>query len=107
MYRKPSNEAIAFAMECGWNKEEAERGYTIFDFDNTGMLELDRIDACYFDNDDVTEEDCVRHAVETGFCKIIPINELPKNMTYDGNDRHYYGWIDTIDNRRRINEFFN
>lgn len=108
MYRKPTDEGVMFAMDYGWSKEEAERGYTIFEFENLGLLELDRIDVCYcFDDDDVTDEDCARHAAETGFCKIIPIDELPKDMMYEGYDRRYYGWIDTDDNRKRLNDFFN
>ena len=39
MYKKPSEEMIALAMDYGWSKEEAERGYTIFNFDGTGLLE--------------------------------------------------------------------
>lgn len=72
------------------------KGYDIFDFDGTGMLEIQKIDTSKrFDND----EQAVEKAIKDGI-KIIPIEELPKNF-----DRRYLGWIDTEENRKRIEEY--
>ena len=111
MYIKPTKEMIIEGTKLGWTREECERGYVICDFDGTGLLEIERLDDVIFSaNDeryyDVMDEDCAIEAERSGFCKIIPVEELPKNMIYDENDRRYFGWIDTPENRRRISEFF-
>ena len=111
MYIEPNEEMILFGMDWGLSEEEAERGYDVFDFDQTGLLEINRWDCVFCGTgidkyDDVTDEDCARHAEQTGFCKIIPVDELPPIMIYDGNDVRYYGWVDTEENRKNINEFF-
>ena len=107
MYRKPTKNNIEWAMNEGWSKEDAERGYTHFDFDGTGLLEIERIDACYdsSDSDDTTDEDCAYEAERSGFCKIIPISELPNPFTDGKHDLRYFGWIDTPKNRERIKEY--
>jgi len=104
-YKKPSLDGITYAMENGWCRAEAERGYDIFDFDGTGLLEVERIDSCYTDNDDVTDNDCAMEAERSGFCKIIPVNELPDPFIIEGTDRRWYGWVDTPDNRRAIEDW--
>lgn len=77
-------------------KSYESRGYDIFDFDGTGMLEIEKIDEMnVFDSDD----DAVEQAIKDGI-KIIPIDELPENF-----DRRYLGWIDTPENRQRIKEY--
>lgn len=74
------------------------KGYDIFDFDGTGMLEIQKIDTSKRFADD---EEAVRQAIKDGI-KIIPVEELPKNF-----DRKYLGWIDTEENRKRIKEYCN
>lgn len=111
MYIKPTEKMIIEGMKLGWTREESERGYVICDFDGTGLLEIERLDDVVLNTDDeryydVMDEDCAIDAERSGFCKIIPVEELPKNMIYDGNDRRYFGWIDTPVNRKRISEFF-
>lgn len=111
MYIKPTEKMIIEGMKLGWDREESERGYVICDFDGTGLLEIERLDDVVLNTDDeryydVMDEDCAIEAERSGFCKIIPVDELPKNMIYDGNDRRYFGWIDTPENRRRISDFF-
>lgn len=109
MYKKPTEDMIALAVEYGWSKEEAERGYTIFDFNGTGLLEIEAIGDVFGNADDdydVDDEDCAIEAERSGFCKIIPIEELPSNMMYYGDNKRYYGWIDTPENRRNIFLFF-
>lgn len=111
MYIKPTEKMIIEGVKLGWTREESERGYVICDFDGTGLLEIERLDDVVLNTDDeryydVMDEDCAIDAERSGFCKIIPVEELPKNMIYDGNDRRYFGWIDTPVNRKRISEFF-
>jgi hypothetical protein len=79
-----------------WGEEQVERGYDVFDFDGTGLLEIDKID-------DVgafeSEEEAVKQAIKDGV-RIIPVKELPENF-----DRRYLGWIDTPENRKNIEEY--
>ena len=110
MYIKPTEEQIQAAMDDGWSREQAERGYDIFDCNGSGLLEINRIDCIYVGWDDeyteVTDEDCAREAERTGFCKIIPVDELPEdfNICFGGNSR-YFGWIDTPENRKAIEDY--
>lgn len=72
------------------------KGYEIFDFDGTGMLQIESIgDVDAFESD----EDAVKEAIVNGV-KIIPVNELPDNF-----DRKYLGWIDTPENREAIKKY--
>ena len=81
-----------------WTPELCNKGYDIFDFDGTGMLEINRIDAVgAFDGD----EEAVKQAIKDGV-KIIPIEDLPQNF-----DRRYLGWIDTVENRKTIGDYCN
>lgn len=110
MYTKPKKEFIEDAIYDGWAPAvAAERGYDIFDFDGTGLLEIERIDAVYLGNDVVenvpTDEDCAREAELSGFCKIIPIDELPNPFIVNGEDRRYFGWVDTPENRLAISMY--
>ena len=73
-----------------------KKGYDIFDFDGTGMLEIEKIDE---ENVFMDDEEAVEQAIKDGI-KIIPIEELPENF-----DRRYLGWIDTEENRKRIAEY--
>lgn len=74
------------------------KGYDIFDFDGTGMLEIEKIDSSNKFKDD---EEAVEQAIKDGI-KIIPVEELPEVF-----DRKYLGWIDTPENRKRIEEYCN
>ena len=108
MYVKPTQSGIEFAIKDGWDKATAERGYDIFDFDCTGLYEVERIDACYLSDgneNDVTDDDCAYEAERSGFCKIIPIDELPNPFIVHGDDRRYFGWVDTPANRRAIAKY--
>ena len=105
MYIKPTKEQIKNGMEWGWSKEQCERGYDIFDYDGTGMLNIEAIYDVYCstnDDEGYNDEECAREAVRSGFCKIIPINKLPKNFPYK-----YYIWIDTQENRKAIEKYCN
>lgn len=78
-----------------WGSENCNKGYEIFNFDGTGMLEIEAIaDVGCFNDDEATEQ-----AIKDGI-KIIPIEELP-----DTFDRKYLGWIDTEENRKAIQKY--
>ena len=80
-----------------WGPESCNKGYEIFNFDGTGMLEIEAIsEVGCFDDDEATEQ-----AIKDGI-KIIPIEELPENF-----NRKYLGWIDTEENRKAIQEYCN
>ena len=72
------------------------KGYDIFDFDGTGILEVEKIDELNMFSSD---EEAVEQAIKDGV-RIIPIEELPENF-----DRKYLGWIDTEENRKRIADY--
>lgn len=76
-----------------WSDEDISKGYAVFDFDGTGMLEINRIDAVMaFESD----EEAVEQAIKDGVA-IIPVEELPDNF-----ERKYLGWIDTQANRKAM-----
>ena len=70
--------------------------YGIFDYDGTGMLEVQKIDELGLDIDD---DDAVQMAIQDGV-KIIPVEELPENF-----ERRYLGWLDTPENRAAIKAY--
>ena len=72
------------------------KGYVIAAFDFTDMLEVERDDSMNVFEDD---EQAVEAAVADGI-RIIAVDELPENF-----DRRYYGWIDTPENRRAIQQY--
>ena len=76
-----------------WGTDQTNDGYGIFDFDGTGLPELEAIgDIAAFECDD----EAVKVAIANGM-KFIPVAELPINF-----DRRYLGWIDTPENRAAI-----
>lgn len=111
MYVEPNEEMKRVGKEHGYTDLEVERGYGIYEFDQTGILIINRFDCMYVGTgidkyDDVTDEVCAAHANESGYCKIIPVNELPLHMMHKGEDKRCYGYIDTPENRQRIWEYF-
>lgn len=90
-------EAIEYAIFT-WGVENVNNGYAIFDFDGTGLLQIEAIgDVNAYESD----SEAVKQAVADGI-KIIPIEELPDNF-----DRKYFGWIDTPKNRKNIKHYCN
>lgn len=78
-----------------WSPELCNKGYDVFDFDGTGLLEIEAIGYVgAFDDDEAT----IR-AIADGI-KIIPVEDLPDNF-----DRKYLGWIDTPENRKAIQNY--
>lgn len=82
-----------------WGVELVNKGYSIFNYDGTGMLQIEEIDVVYAFNGN--DDKAARQAAQDGI-KIIPIKELPINF-----DRKYFGWIDTPENRMAIQEYCN
>lgn len=76
-----------------WGVDRCNKGYDIFDFNNSGLLEIDAIvDVMAF----CTKEEAVEHAIRDGV-KVIPVEELPENF-----DMKRLGWLDTMENRDAI-----
>lgn len=105
MYKKPTQEQIKYGIECGWTKEEAERGYTVMTTTGGKLLEICRIDCIWVGwgedgSTEVDDDDCSIEAERSGFCKIIPVEELPENFEY-----RYFGWVDTPENRAAIQSY--
>lgn len=81
-----------------WGAENCNKGYDVFNYDGTGLLEIEAIgDVEAFDSDD----EAVKQAVLDGI-EIIPIEQLPINMP---KNMRFYGWIDTEENRRNIAKY--
>lgn len=103
-YMPPTSDGAAFAVEDGWSEKEAKRGYAIFDYDGTGLLELSRIDDAYIGTkrEWVTDGACAKEAMRAGVCKIIPTRELPKQMP---EDMKLHQWLDTPENRAALKDW--
>lgn len=90
---RPTKEQTEAALRAGWTAEEAARGYTVVNYDGTGLLQIEAIgEMGVFGSDDEACFQAARDGV-----KIIPVEELPQ-----GFDRRYFGWIDTAENRAAI-----
>lgn len=90
-----SDEEVAEIVK-EWTVDVCNKGYDIFDFNGTGMLEIEKIDILNIFEDD---EAASLQAIKDGI-KLIPVDELPKNFT-----RRYLGWVDTPENRKTIEEY--
>ena len=99
MYRKPTKKMIEKAIAEGWDREEAERGYAVFE-GALGLMEIQRCDQMY-EETDCTDDDCALEAAKAGI-KIIPEAELPDEM----GDHRYFGYVDTPENRAKIVAMF-
>ena len=77
-------------------ENQVKNGYGIFNYDGTGMMEIQRIDEMGVF---ATDDEAVDQAIRDGY-KVIPVEELPK-----GFDRRYPGWIDTPENRAAIQAY--
>ena len=110
-YVKPTQKQIEFAISQGWSRDEAERGYAIFNYDGLGLYEIEAIGDVYVrfkgngvyqldTNGGYDDDACAVEAERSGYCKIIPVNELPDNF-----ERKYFGWIDTPENRKAIKNY--
>lgn len=81
-----------------WGVQQVNDGYGIFNYNETGLLCIQRLDEVGAFEGDIQ---AAQKAIEDGV-KIIPVEELPKNF----NER-YLIWIDTPENRKNIEEYCN
>lgn len=72
------------------------KGYLIVDYDDTGLLNIQRDDDLRVFPDD---ESAIVAAVTDGI-RVIPEEELPENFVLKGP-----GWLDTPQNRKRIEDW--
>ena len=89
---------ISFVKEIvdDWGIKRCNKGYDIFNYDGTGLLDVEAIiDVGAFNGD----AEAVDEAVKDGI-KIIPLEDLPENF-----DLRWFGWLDTEENRKNIIEY--
>ncbi len=99
-YTYPTEEEVMILLNEGcWSILQSVLGFGIFDYNGYGLLNVESIGL--FNCDD----DAAREAERIGYCKIIPVDELPYNFYIDGHDAHFFGWVDTPDNRKAIKEY--
>ena len=106
-YQYPTKNDINYAIKNGWSKEDAERGFCICDFEGLGLYEINAIFEAHIETyNSYDDELAAREAERIGYCKIIPVDELPNPFGYfTKNDRRYFGWINTPENRKNIKEY--
>lgn len=95
---KGSDESVKSLVKY-WGTKTCERGYIASDYDGLGILCIETvIDLGRFVND----TEATKQAVKDGV-KIIPIHELPNNIP---EDMRFFGWVDTPENRKKIQKEF-
>ena len=106
-YQYPTKNDINYAIKNGWSKEDAKRGFCICDFEGLGLYEINAIFEAHIETyNSYDDELAAREAERIGYCKIIPVDELPNPFGYfTKNDRRYFGWVDTPENRKNIKEY--
>lgn len=92
-YRKPDTYEIEIGNSYLTNCDDVNRGYSIF---KNELLAVKAIDPMWEMNDTL----CAMDAEKTGYCKIIPIKELPKQFPF-----LMYQWVDTPENRANIEKY--
>ena len=98
-YKYPAEVEVAILLDEGYSILQSVLGFGIFNYNGYGLLNVESIGAFNYD------EDAAREAERIGYCKIIPVNELPYNFYIDGYDARYFGWVDTPDNRKAIKKY--
>lgn len=98
-YKYPTKEEVSMLLDNGWSILQSVLGFEIFDYNGYNLLGVESI--CGLNHN----EDAAREAERIGYCKIIPVDELPYNFYIDGYDARYFGWVDTPDNRKAIKEY--
>ena len=98
-YKYPAEVEVAILLDEGYSILQSVLGFGIFNYNGYGLLNVESIGAFNYD------EDAAREAERIGYCKIIPVDELPYNFYIDGHDVRFFGWVDTPDNRKAIKEY--
>lgn len=122
-YRKPTEKELEYGFkedelgelfdDISELPDDYRRGFTMacrsgMSIGDKACMEIQRISACYLDYPEPmpTDEDCAHEAERIGYCRIIPIDELPKNFkTEFGDDARWFGWVDTPENREVIRKW--
>ena len=95
-------------IEDGWSGHALDTGYEIFNFDGLNLFQIEEVCAVgnftrYIEENGIeicADELAAIQAETDGYCKIIPVNELP--ITFN---RRYFGWVDTPKNRKAIQDY--
>lgn len=114
---RPTEEEKSLGKEYGWSDHAIETGYEIFTFcgcdfpyelaplNIEAVCDMGTFERFYSENkeqipDDVGVDDLAAlQAMEDGYCKIIPIEELPEKLI----DKYkFFGWVDTTENREKL-----
>lgn len=90
-----NDEEEVMCVVADWGVENCNKGYAIFDYEGTGLLELCKIDDVgAFENDYKASLKAKKDGIN-----IIHRKDLPKNMPCD---MRYHRWIDTEENRKNL-----
>ena len=98
-YVYPTKEEVSILLNNGWSILQSVLGFEIFNYNGYNLLSVESIGG--LNHDDVAAKEAER----IGYCKIIPVDELPYNFYIDGYDVRFFGWVDTPDNRKAIKEY--
>lgn len=98
-YVYPTEEEVSMLLDEGWSILQSVLGFEIFNYNGYDLLGVESIGGLNYD--DVAAKEAER----IGYCKIIPVDELPYNFYIDGYDARYFGWVDTPDNRKAIKKY--
>lgn len=98
-YVYPTKEEVSILLNNGWSILQSVLGFEIFNYNGYDLLCIESIDGFNYD------DEAAKEAERIGYCKIIPVDELPYNFYIDGYDARYFGWVDNPDNRKAIKEY--
>lgn len=112
---RPTEKEKALGREFGWDGHALETGYEIMSFcdcslpngacplDVEAVMDMGTFERYYEENRDNLPEDiaiddmAALQALEDGYCKIVPIDELPEKLP---EKYKFFGWVDTPENRK-------
>ena len=103
-YVPPTEQGIKNAIAHGVKEKYAKLGFDIFE-SNCGTF-VRRLYFAYETNKGKNVpsfEACAEQAKTLGLCEIIPVKKLPDYMP---NDMRQAIWVDTPDNRMKIQNYF-
>lgn len=98
-YVYPTEEEVSILLDEGWSILQSVLGFGIFSYNGYDLLEVVSIDGLNYDGI------AAKEAERIGYCKIIPVDELPYNFYINDYDARYFGWVDIPDNRKTIKKY--